>query len=99
MKYLRHNTSPKPTAQYKADGKPAQSVGTLWRDQQLRDYHRANGLCYSCGEKYEPGHSEVCSKRVKTQSNALVINELDRELGDDVLNQLAIEDELPEQFC
>jgi len=28
-----------------------------------------------------------------------VVNDLDRELSDDVLNQLAIEDALPDQFC
>jgi hypothetical protein len=41
---------------------------------------------------------EVCTKRNKPQANAIVINELDRELSDDVLNDLAIEDQLPEEF-
>ena len=49
--------------------------------------------------EFEPGHNEVCSKRTKPHSNALVVNDLDREHNDDVLNQLAIEDALPDQFC
>lgn len=26
--------------------------GELWKVKQLKEYRRANGLCYSCGEKY-----------------------------------------------
>lgn len=29
----------------------------LWKAKQLKDYRRANGLCYGCGEKYVPGHA------------------------------------------
>lgn len=83
----------------RVEAKPMQAPGTLWRDRQLRDYRKANGLCYSCGEKFEPGHNEICSKKVKAHANAIVVNDLDRELNDDVLNQLAIEDALPDQFC
>lgn len=43
----------------------------------------------------------MCSKRplVPTQLNALVVNELDVVLNDEVLNQLALEDALAENFC
>ena len=41
----------------------------------------------------------MCPKRNKPQANALVINDLDRELSNDVLNQLAAEDTLHEEFC
>lgn len=81
---------------HKGEAKAVQPNGILWRDRQLRDYR--NGLCYNCGEKFEPGHNEVCSKKAKPHANALVLNDLDRELSDDVLNQLAIEDALPDQF-
>lgn len=41
----------------------------------------------------------MCSKKPKpAHTNALAVNDLDRELSDDVLNQLAIEDELSDQF-
>lgn len=82
-----------------AEAKPQQSSVFLWRDRQLRDYRKQHGLCYGCGEKYEPGHAEVCSKRAKPQANALVFNDLDREFNDEVLNQLAIEDTMHEEFC
>lgn len=35
---------------------------------------------------------------MKPQANAIVVNDLDRTLPDEVLNQLAVEDELQEQF-
>jgi len=41
---------------------------------------------------------EVCTKRNKPQANALVINDLDRELSNEVLNDLATEDVLQEEF-
>jgi hypothetical protein len=99
LKYQRANNNNRPYNVPKGDTKPVPAAGTLWRDRQLRGYRKANGLCYNCGEKFEPGQNEVCSKRAKpAHNNAIVLNELDRELSDDVLNQLTIEDELPEQF-
>jgi hypothetical protein len=43
----------------------------------------------------------VCKQRNKPQLHALVVNDLDlqRELSDDVLNDLATEDALHKQFC
>lgn len=98
FKYQRANNTNRPNNVHKGDTKPIQAAGTLWRDRQLRDYRKANGLCYNCGEKFEPGHNDICSKKMKAHANAMVVNDLDRELSDDVLNQLAIEDALPEQF-
>jgi len=71
----------------------------LWRDKQLRDYRKANNLCFSCGEKFEPGHAEVCTKRAKPYVNAMVLNDLDKELDEDLLNEIAIEELLNEDFC
>lgn len=42
--------------QNKNEAKPTPAYGTLWRDRQLRDYRKANNLCFHCGEKFEPGH-------------------------------------------
>jgi hypothetical protein len=65
----------------------------------LRDYRKINGLCFNCGEKFVPGHLEICTKRNKPKLNALAINDLDRELTDEVLDDLAAEDVLHEEFC
>lgn len=46
-----------------------------------------------------PGHIEVCPKRQKPQVNAIVLNDLDRELSEEVLNELAMEDQLHDVFC
>ena len=70
----------------------------MWRERQERDYRKAHGLCYFCAEKYEPGHAKKCSKRPKQQLNALVVNDLDVNLTEEVLNQLAREDSLQEEF-
>jgi hypothetical protein len=71
---------------------------TLWRERQLRDYRKANGLCYFCGDKYDPTHGEICQKKPKAQVNALAINDLDHPLTEEVLNQLAVEDSLAKEF-
>jgi hypothetical protein len=70
----------------------------LTRERKLRDYCRANNLCFYCREPYDPNHAAKCSKRTKSQVNALVLNDLDVHLTDDIFNQLAIEDTLNEEF-
>jgi hypothetical protein len=89
--------APKPFAA-KPEAKQATTYTNLWRDKQLRDYRKTNNLCYSCGEKYEPGHAEVCSKRGNKQLNALVVNDLDRPLSDEILNEFAVDELLTESF-
>lgn len=91
----KYTRSPNQFRYYNAsnpEGKQAVPTSLLWKDRQLRDYRKANGLCFNCGEKFVPGHNEVCTKRNKPQANALVLNELDRELLDEVLSELAMED-------
>ena len=56
-------------------------------------------MYYHCGEKIEPGHAEVCTKKTKPQINALVVNDLDKEINEDLLNQMAIDELLTEDFC
>jgi hypothetical protein len=52
-----------------ASNKPEMKVvgptNNLWRERQLRDYREANGLCFYCGDKFDPSHVEVCQKRTK----------------------------------
>jgi hypothetical protein len=71
---------------------------SLWEERQLRDYRKANVLCYYCGEKFVPGHLLKCTKRIKFQVNAIVVNDLNTELTEDTLNQLAIEDALTNEM-
>ena len=84
--------------QVRTDNKPANHYGNLWRDKQLRDYRKANNLCYACGEKYEPGHAAICGQRNKPQINALAVNDLDREINEDLLNEMAIDEALTDTF-
>ncbi|WVZ93295.1 hypothetical protein U9M48_039289 [Paspalum notatum var. saurae] len=71
----------------------------LTKERRLRDYRKAHGLCFHCGEKYEPGHLDICPKKVKAHLNTLAINDLDQRLTEEVLIQLAVEDALAEDFC
>jgi hypothetical protein len=64
--------------QHKPDAKLANTFGNFWRDRQLRDYRKANYLCFHCGEKFEPGHLDVYAKKNKPHINALALNDLDR---------------------
>jgi hypothetical protein len=36
------------------------------RERQLRDFHRANGLCFKCGDKFSRDHHCKRSKRLLT---------------------------------
>jgi len=71
----------------------------LWKERQERDFRKAHGLCFYCGEKFDAGHIDKCSKRPKAQVNALVTNDLDTNLTEDILTQLAVEDALNDEFC
>lgn len=98
-KYIKHNQAPN-AALTKKDTPTQQSTYNMERIRQLRDYRKANNLCYACGEKYEPSHQEHCTKLQKPQVHALDLNDLDKEeITKEQLNQLAVEDALAENFC
>ncbi|WVZ96210.1 LOW QUALITY PROTEIN: hypothetical protein U9M48_041877, partial [Paspalum notatum var. saurae] len=44
-------------------------------------------------------HNEVCAQKSKAQVNALIVNDLDKEIPEEILNQLAVEDAIAEEFC
>jgi hypothetical protein len=50
-----------------------ESQGELWKAKQLKDYRRANGLCFKCGEKYMPGHK--CKVPVQPLLNCISLEE------------------------
>lgn len=60
---------------------------------------KANNLCFHCGDKFEPSHAEVCAKKNKTQLNALAINDLDKEINEDLLNKIVVQEILTKDFC
>jgi hypothetical protein len=37
-------------------------MGGWSKERQFKEYRRANGICFTCGEKYEPGHQAKCQK-------------------------------------
>jgi hypothetical protein len=82
----------------KPETKNSPATINLWRERQLRDYRKANGLCFYRGEKIEPAHVETCEKRNKAQVHPLAPNDLDQTLTEDALNQLDVEDTLAEEL-
>jgi hypothetical protein len=40
----------------KAEAKGSYLAQEMWQARQLKDFHRQNGLCFRCGDKYVPGH-------------------------------------------
>lgn len=43
--------------------------GDFWKDRQLRDYRRANHLCFRCGGKYDLAHE--CAKKPAAELHAM----------------------------
>jgi hypothetical protein len=82
------------TNSVKTDSASQTPTTPLWKERQLRDYRRANNMCYFCGDKFDANHLQKCTKRNKPQLNVLALNDLDAELSEDTLNQLEVEDVL-----
>ena len=61
-------------------------TGELWKAQQLKDYRRANGLCFKCGDKYSPAH--VCAKPEGVQLKVMDMAVSAEVLDDAVLDTL-----------
>lgn len=70
--------------------------GELWKAKQLKDYQRANGLCFRCGEKYAPGHK--CQVPNQGQIQAMQVQKF---LSDEVLDAVVggEEDEEEMHLC
>jgi hypothetical protein len=51
-----------------------------------------------CGDKFDKVHATSCVKRQSSQVNAIVVNDLDHHLTQEVLRQLDIEDNITEEF-
>jgi hypothetical protein len=41
----------------RGEGKGAMNSSDLWKARQLKEYRRANNLCFKCGDKYTPNHT------------------------------------------
>ena len=78
---------PKP-AYTKTNNKPGLATGELSKAKQLKEYRRANVLCYKCGDKFVPGH--VCHQPVaeKAQLKAAEVVDPHEIISDAVLDAL-----------
>jgi hypothetical protein len=82
----------------KTDNKGGFILGDLTKERQLKELRRANGLCFTCGEKFEPGHQGKCPKRVVPQLHALTVEDMGMVLTDPVLEHLDSEDKEVEEL-
>lgn len=86
------------TQSTKSDVRSNTSTSSLWKERQLRDFRKANGLCMYCGDKFDAAHAASCSKRPQNQVHSLVVNDLDQPLSDEILTQLAMEDSVTQEL-
>jgi hypothetical protein len=83
----------------KYEQKSAPPVSSLLSKQrQKREYCKANNLCFYCSEPFDAAHLAKCTKRPRSQVNALVVNDLDVNLTEEVLEQLDLEEQLNAEF-
>nr|AAM51834.1 Putative plant disease resistance polyprotein [Oryza sativa Japonica Group]ABF94062.1 retrotransposon protein, putative, unclassified [Oryza sativa Japonica Group] len=67
--------------------------GDLWKAKQLKDYRRAQGLCFKCGDKYTPEHRCAVGGQIKAM-------QLEEVLTDDILDVvIAAEQSDDEEDC
>jgi hypothetical protein len=85
-----HIPKPKPVLPRQELPRPAIKLANneLWKDRQLRDYRRANHLCFRCGEKFTPQHQ--CAQ--KGELHVLAAEDHQTELSDEVLELLELQD-------
>jgi hypothetical protein len=62
----------------------------MWKDRKLRDYRRANNLCFKCGERFDPSHQ--CAKKPGGELHAITTDDTPEQLSDEVLNMLETQD-------
>jgi ribosomal protein L32 len=55
---------------------------------ELHDYHRANRLCFKCGEKFDPAH--VCRQKQAAALKVMENGECPLLLSEEVLNKMEI---------
>jgi hypothetical protein len=55
-------------------------------------------LCYTCGEKYEPGHQVVCPKGKEAQIHVLTTEDMTRVLTEEDLKQVEQEEKQEEEI-
>jgi hypothetical protein len=65
-------------------------TGDLWKDRQLRDYRKSNGLCFKCGDKYDPSHQ--CGQKLVVNLNVLETEICPLQLSEEALNLMEIHD-------
>jgi hypothetical protein len=76
----------------KADSRGSASLPDLSKERLVKEYRRQNGLCYTCGDKFESGHQARCPKRVQMQLSAFTTEELGMTLSEQTLTQIELEE-------
>jgi len=89
----------RPIFSSKKEDKQYQPPDDLWKARQVKNYRRANGLCIHCGEKFEAGHLERCTKRPRPQVYQLTAEDLNMTISDELLAQLDSQDDESATLC
>jgi hypothetical protein len=89
---MYHAPRAEPLGQRQEVVRPALKLGggELWKDQQLQDYWRANGLCLKCNVKFDP--LIQCARKHPAELHAIHTKETPEQLSKEVLNMLELQD-------
>jgi hypothetical protein len=79
----------------RVDAPPRRAGDDFGRERQLRDFRRANGLCYKCGDKYSKDHQ--CKK--PGQSLMIEVGDFGEVLSEDTIHALNLLEEMPDAQC
>jgi hypothetical protein len=82
----------------KTEVKGVVEQGHWSKERQVKEYRRVNGLCYTCGEKFEPGHQAKCPKRVPQQLNVISKEDLEMVLSKEMLERVEQEEGQEEEL-
>ena len=91
------STYPKNTVN-RNENKQNFAPGELWKAKQPKEYHRANGLCYGCGDKYVPGHTCKPTAAPAAHLKAAELVDPHEIISDAVLDALVDEHHIPKPF-
>jgi uncharacterized OB-fold protein len=72
-------------------------LGGWSKERQLKEYRRVNGLCFTCGETFEPGHQARCQRGNTIQLNVLAPEVMGKILTLEVLEQIEQEEKQEEE--
>jgi hypothetical protein len=97
--YRQMFSNKQPMGNNKGDGSQLQRGVDLSKERHVWEFRRLNGLCYACGERFEPSHIAKCTKRGPVQLNSINTENVPLVLSDEILQKLEQQDDQQAVCC